>query len=324
MDEAKAAAGVRTASRRAVLAAAAGGIGAWVAAAFGRAAPAFAADGEVVNVGDNLTGSKTTSFTVSTPGFSALWGNATGGDASVGVRGDTVSSHYLSAGVLGIAPNSTGVQGSGFHGVEGEGTDAGVYGHSTSGLGLWGTSETNAGIKGTSNAWAGVLGHSANHAGVVGRQSNGGTGVMGYSWNDDLAQPSPVAKTGVYGESKLDAGSRGVWGASASGQGVRGDATTGVGVNGSASSASGYAFRGSGRVRFDKVSGVATIAAGATSVTVTPGVDVTADSFVLLTAKANIGSRSLYFSTDAANNKFTIRLSSTRSSSTVVAWLLLR
>ena len=53
-------------------------------------------------------------------------------------------------------------------------------------------------------------------------------------------------------------------------------------------------------------------------------VDVTPDSFVLLTAKANIGSRSLYFSTDSTNNLITIRMSSSRTSSTSIAWLLLR
>jgi hypothetical protein len=131
-------------------------------------------------------------------------------------------------------------------------------------------------------------------------------------------------KTGVYGQAVQDASSRGVWGASSSGQGVRGEATNGIGVSGNAADPAGYAFRGSGRVRFDKVSGVATIPAGATSVTVTPGVDVTADSLVLLTAKANIGSRSVYYSTDATNNRITIRLSSSRPSSTPVAWLLMR
>jgi hypothetical protein len=68
---------------------------------------------------------------------------------------------------------------------------------------------------------------------------------------------------------------------------------------------------------------VATITAGRTTKLVTPGVDVTAESFVLLTPKANIGSRALWFTIDATNNQFTIRMRSARSSGTKVAWLLL-
>jgi hypothetical protein len=90
-----------------------------------------------------------------------------------------------------------------------------------------------------------------------------------------------------------------------------------------ASSSTGYALRTTGRLKADKVSGVATIVAGSTSKTITPGVNVTSGSFVLLTPKVNLGGRDLWFTTDAANNKFTIRISSKRSSGTKVAWLLL-
>ena len=70
-------------------------------------------------------------------------------------------------------------------------------------------------------------------------------------------------------------------------------------------------------------SGVATITAGSTSKVVTPGVNVTSASFVLLTPKANLGGRSLWFTTNATQDKFTIRLSSSRGTATKVAWLLL-
>jgi hypothetical protein len=139
-----------------------------------------------------------------------------------------------------------------------------------------------------------------------------------------MSQPGPKPKAGVYGESKTDAASRGVWGASATGAGVRGDATSGIAVEGQASSAGGYAFRGSGRVRFDKVCGVASLAAGTTSKVITPGTDVTADSFVLLTPGADIGSRRLWFTKNTSANTITIRLSSSRTSSTAISWLLLR
>jgi hypothetical protein len=58
-------------------------------------------------------------------------------------------------------------------------------------------------------------------------------------------------------------------------------------------------------------------------VTVTPGVDVSSTSFVLLTPMANLGARSLWFTLDAANDKFVIRISSSRASATKVSWLLL-
>jgi len=76
-------------------------------------------------------------------------------------------------------------------------------------------------------------------------------------------------------------------------------------------------------VKFEKVSGVATIPAGSTGVTVSPNVNVTSGSFVLLTPKANIGSRGLWFTTNASADTFRIHMSSTRSANTKVAWLLL-
>ena len=101
---------------------------------------------------------------------------------------------------------------------------------------------------------------------------------------------------------------------------MRGQATSGSGIYGTATS--GYAVRGDGRLRFDKVSGVATITAGSSSKVVDPGVNVTAASFVLLTPKANLGGRALWFTTNTTTNKFTIRMSSARGSATKIAWLL--
>jgi hypothetical protein len=67
---------------------------------------------------------------------------------------------------------------------------------------------------------------------------------------------------------------------------------------------------------------VATINAGSTSKTITPGVDINTGSFVLLTPKANLGGRALWFTTDGPNERFTIHISSPRGSSTKIAWLL--
>jgi hypothetical protein len=223
-----------------------------------------------------------------------------------------------------------GVRGTGVRGVRGIGSSIGVegvaqggiavLGSTTSGKGVQGNSSTSTGVEGGSASGPGVHGLSQNGIGVVGRQWNHGTGVAGFSLGSIETILTGKAKTGVYGEALQDSASRGVWGRSGAGQGTRGEATSGIGVYGIAST--GYAFRGSGRLRFDKVSGVATIPAGSTSVTITPGVDINSASFVLLTSKTNLSSRSLYYSTDATNNRFTIRLSSSRTSSTVVAWLL--
>ena len=85
--------------------------------------------------------------------------------------------------------------------------------------------------------------------------------------------------------------------------------------------ADGVALRTLGRLKFS-TSGVATINAGATSKTITPGVDVHPGSFVLLTPQANIGTRALWFTTDGPNERFTIHMSPSRGVPTKVAWLL--
>jgi hypothetical protein len=70
----------------------------------------------------------------------------------------------------------------------------------------------------------------------------------------------------------------------------------------------GLALKTNGRAKFS-TSGMATIVAGSKSMTVTPGVNVTSGSFVLLTPMANLGGRDLWCLTDAANNQFTIHMS---------------
>jgi hypothetical protein len=148
----------------------------------------------------------------------------------------------------------------------------------------------------------------------------GADAVFGY------ASAATGGSWGVRGTTESTQGS-GVVGTAVSNSGatygVQGQAysPSGVGVYG-INIAGGLALRAAGRAKFD-TSGVATITAGHASKVITPGVNVTSSSFVLLTAKANIGSRALWFTTDAPGNKFTIHMSSSRSSGTNVAWLLL-
>jgi hypothetical protein len=210
-------------SRRALLTGVLGALGAWAATTVGRASPVRATEGDVVHVGDELSGDSVTKITNATAGEKALEGVATG--SGIGVRGQ-----------------------------------------STSGPGVRGSSTSGNGISGGS-----------------------------------------ASAIGVYGESDSNAG---VFGLSTSGWGLYGSATTG------------YALRAEGRVKFS-TAGVGTIAAGNISVTITPGVNVTSGSFVLLTPKVKLSGRDLWFTTNATADTFAIHISSSRSSATKVAWLLL-
>jgi hypothetical protein len=258
-------------SRRALLAGALGGLGAWAASAVGRASPVQAANGDYVRVGFSLTGTAATALTV------------TGAD---GLRATATSN--LTTALQGVS--------------------LGPY----NGEGVWGQASGTQGVGIIGQAF-GSLGR-----GVNGIANGGHIGVVGSSGGPVGDVPS---KVGVLGHAAQDNSAIGVFGQSDPGTGVRGQATSGVGVY--ATAGSGYALRTNGRLKADKVSGVATITAGNISKTITPGVNVTDGSFVLLTPKVKLGGRDLWFTTDAANNKVTIRMSSSRSSGTKVAWLLL-
>jgi hypothetical protein len=206
---------------------------------------------------------------------------------------------------------------------------------------------------------AGALGGlGALAAGAIGRASparaaNGGPVVLGQLNTATLStsidtttgsalhgESSAIGADAIHGfASATTGGSWGVRGSSASsqGSGVVGQAAAAsgltYGVQGTSNSPSGagvygtnngggLALRAQGRAKFS-TSGVATITAGHATKVITPGVNVTSGSFVLLTPKTNIGSRALWFTTDASGNKFTIHISSSRSTATKVAWLLL-
>ncbi len=108
---------------------------------------------------------------------------------------------------------------------------------------------------------------------------------------------------------------------SGDGSAVRADGGSGFGVY-TVANAGGFALSTHGRLDLS-TAGVATIPAGATSKIVYGGVDVSAGSFVLLSPGVDIGSRRLWWTKDTAGNRFTIHLSSSRSSNTKVSWLLL-
>jgi hypothetical protein len=273
-------------TRRALLAAALGGSAAVVAAWLGRPSAATAADGNPVLLGKSNTATAPTDI-----------------NAPIADNGALRAANAASGG-LGVCGQTEGVDGTA------------VFGYAM------GTGRTYG---------SHFISESAGGVGTHGENGFGGTGVSGISDGvamtaaairptDTPTPPASPGKVGVYGYAGQDSAARGVYGRSTSGQGVRGQATSGSGVY--ATATTGYALRTSGRVRVDKASGVATIAATKTSVTLTPGLDVTTSSFVLLTPKADLGTRRLWYTTDATNNRFTIRVSSAATVDHQIGWLL--
>jgi hypothetical protein len=178
-------------------------------------------------------------------------------------------------------------------------------------------------------------------AAIAGRSFGGGTGVLGTA--DNAPVPAAKPKTGVYGQATQDSTSRGVWGYSPAGLGVYGESSSGRAVQGVASSGigvraasssgtgcyatstTGYALRTDGKVRLDKSSGVATIASGASSVAVTPGIDLTATSAVVATLNGSAGGSTVVkrVAINATTNAFTIYLTANSTAAVKVAWLVL-
>jgi hypothetical protein len=273
--------------RRAVLAAALGGIAATVATAVARPDVVRAgSDGDVV--------------------LGAL--NTTAGQTTISSTAETA---------LSVGGGTTGIRASG--GLEG------VNGLTSAGYGVRGQSQTSYGVFGQSDSVAGVYGESYYGAGAVGASRAFGdplpgapakTGVFGYAAQDSDAR-------GVHGQSTSG---RGVFGQATTGQGVRGYATTGSALYGSTSSAkSGYALRTVGRVKLEKSVGIATVSAGSNRVTVTPGIDITSTSAVVATLQGSAGGKTTVHrvSVSTTGDTFTIYLTANATASVRVAWHIL-
>jgi hypothetical protein len=216
--------------------------------------------------------------------------------------------------------------GTGAMALQGNSSYVGVYGSSSSGTGVAGVADALAG------ATRGVYGFSASTTGVGvhGTSAGNSTGVLGTSGPGTHAA-SP--RTGVYGYAAQDAMAagvrgdstvgRGVVGVAASGIGVRAVVTTGTGVYATTGGLkSGTALRTVGRVRFDNSVGIATIAAGTSSVTVTPGIDLTATSAVVATLQGSAGGTTAVrcVTVNATADTFTIYLTATATAAVKVAW----
>jgi hypothetical protein len=225
------------------------------------------------------------------------------------------------------ATNTTKVTAAGSAtGLEGVSTSgAGVDGESASGVGVVGTSATGLAVAGVSESGVALyaINGSPTSPAVAAGSFNGATGVAGISTTSTplklrarlrRATIEPMGaslpgKTGVYGEASQDTTAIGVSGHSAAGAGVQGASETG------------YALRTLGRLSFS-TSGVATISGGSSTAVVVPGVDVTPSSFVLLTPRKDIGSRSLWYTLNPGTNRFAIHIGSPMPTNTKVAWLL--
>jgi hypothetical protein len=312
--------GKHTVSRRGALlalgGAAAGGMGLALASSVMGAEPAAATQDSAVLAGESNTATATTEVSTSSgSGVYGISGTSSGlsssdagvfGDSNAafgllgtssgadGVHGETT--HAGSSGVFGLDTSS----GDGGYGVSARSTNgcavsglAGLPAPATvpSGVGVYGASADGNGVVGVANAPSGL---SANQAAVLGDTDvSGGVGVLG------LSKDGP----GVLGESPF-----GVYGQSDSGTGVF------------ATSTSGLALAVDGPVTFT-TSGVATVPAHATKVTVTLA-GVTTSSLILATPQA-VAAKVAVEAAVPGSGSFTITLTKAPKVALPVAWFVL-
>jgi hypothetical protein len=189
-------------SRRALLAAGLGGLGATVLQAIGRPRPAAAAAGDPLVLGSS---SNTTDQATTTA--------YTGAD----LTGFTFTGAAAEGTVIGV---NTGL-------------GAGAVGTATSG---------GTGVAAYSNGGWGLFAQSAasGSAGAVVRSLGNSTAIIGVSTNGiALDLPAAAAKIGVYGYANQDANARAVYGKSLLGTGVWGNSDTGRGLFGRSTAGTG-------------------------------------------------------------------------------------
>lgn len=194
----------------------------------------------------------------------------------------------------------------------------GVYGDSVSGDGAEGVSNTGYGVHARSQSGTGVYATSQSGTGVYGSSGDSGIGVQGES--DSGYGVEGVSDIG-YGVHATSSSGRGVSAFTFSGTGVYSISQSGTGVH--ARSLTGYGLQTYGRLDLNEISGVATIPIGSITVTVALSEDVTDGSFAMLTPWAKLAGRDLWFSLDTAADTLTIKMSSSRTKTTKVSWLLL-
>jgi len=291
----------RPRSRRALLAGALGGIGAWAAAALDRAGAVRAANGDPVLVGGTYTSTSVTKISGITNDQAVFWAeNTQGGD---GLQGSSLA---------GTAVSATSTYG------------PGVQGGSSSNAGVVGNSDTSTGVAGGSTSGVGVRGDSlGSKPGCLGVSAGNTTGVQSYSGDPVIGPPIPLAKakTGVYGYAAQDSASRGVIGESPAGIGVLGQtSSSGVGVRAYCGNNTGVGLRVTGKAAFDR-SGKLTITAGHSSLTKT-GIGLTSASFILATLQTNVAGLFVQaVVTHPSSSSFTVYLNKAPAINVAVAWM---
>jgi hypothetical protein len=281
-------------TRRQLMAGGAGALGAATVASLARAAPAAAANGDAITMGQlnqatsntaiNDSGGDTTFSALATSGGTALEGDAIDGigvsgssQTGIGVSGVSASSAANASAVHGeITQTSPGAFSAAVRGRnDGTGGNGiGVYGSQAgSGWGVYGTSVFGIGVNAAGGSGIGVA-------------SSGATGVYA------------VGTTGVHGIAS-----------SAAGMGVLAENTAGV------------ALKVNGVAAFSR-SGVATVSAGRS--TVSKSLPLSSASFVLATIQGNVTGLTVQGVTIVTGSPgtFTIHLNKTVAANTKVAWLV--
>jgi hypothetical protein len=276
-------------SRRAVLAAALGGLGAVIASRIATPDTARAADTDPVLVGGSFTGNTATTITTAGTanaivGHSAdgvgLWGAS---DDATPVADFTVPGHRT--GVVGLTGTGAGVASN-----TGE---TGVYGFSNLSFrsnGVWGDSTQGTGVFGTGDTGVWGIGYWGTYGqgriAVMGDASSAETGVYGYS--GDVAAPIPPP--------------------------------AGVGVQATAGSVAQVALNVTGKAKFSR-SGRTAIARGRSArKIVMPG--VTASSYIIATLQTRRAGVYVHAVVPAAGS-FTIYLNKNVTAATVVGYLVI-
>jgi hypothetical protein len=307
-------------SRRALLAAAIGGLAASAAHALGRPTAALATDGQpIIQSADNGGTGSTVVRSSTTTALQGVTDVTTG--ANFGVRGRSSSSSGV--GVYGVAAAASGAT-------------IGTYGTAASAVGTGVKGEApHIGVEGIATA---TTGHAIGVRAVTNDATGAGLDAKNLEAADDAtaitAQAQGVAiyalATGVVGKGFVGVANHatgaavGVDGSvsSPSGMGVRGRATTGVGVHGEATNAAGTALKVVGKAVFSR-SGKATVPTGQSTVIVS-SVTITAATLVLATIQG-VGESGLYVksvSVSVSNSRFTIRLSKAVAANTPVGWFI--
>ena len=298
-------------TRRKVLAAALGAAGAYAVSAIAGVAPVAAVANGNVQLGagvadtDNDSAAQT-QVRGTTDGMVAF--SAVQSGSGTGLYGYTLSG----TGVLAVGGSS----GNGLDARSSMGT--GAIGASFSGIGVYGYSGST--VAPPVGAVAGVVAVGGGSCVGLYAQSTSGTGAIGASFS----------RNGVYGYSGSTAAPF-VAGAVAGVLAVGGGSRTGLDARSTTGTAgrfatgglkSGLALQTIGRVRFDNSVGIATIASGTSSVTVTPGIDLTATSAVVATLQGDAGGSTTVkrVVVNATADTLTIYLTANATAAVKVAW----